>query len=375
MARRLLDAGGGDGWLDIGSYGRRGPGRCERLSPGQVEFIARTVRRVPEVMVKMFNKGGNDIGAVARHLKYLDRDGELEIETDEGEGLKGKEVEKELIEDWDLDLEEKRSATADNRPRAQRRPPKLVYKILFSMPAGTPPERVLAAVKAFAREEFGAKHRYAMVLHTDEPHPHVHMVVKARGYDQKRLDIRKATLREWRRKFARHLREEGVAANATERAIRGVAQPRKTDGIYRAAARGASSHWQDRVYGVARELARGGLTLEVGKKRLTETRRAVVRGWGEIEGALVQRNDLELAEAVRRFVASMPPARTEKEFVADSLMKKSRSRRAPEITRQGSSGAATFGKARGLDRVFRNARMSARSRGVSINGRDASRLR
>jgi len=47
------------------------------------------------------------------------------------------------------------------------------------MPAGTPPNKVLAAVKNFAREEFGLKHRYAMVLHTDEPHPHVHMVVKA----------------------------------------------------------------------------------------------------------------------------------------------------------------------------------------------------
>jgi Plasmid recombination enzyme len=56
-------------------------------------------------------------------------------------------------------------------------------KIVFSMPAGTPANKVLAAVKDFAREEFGAKHRYAMVLHTDEPHPHVHMVVKAMGYD------------------------------------------------------------------------------------------------------------------------------------------------------------------------------------------------
>jgi hypothetical protein len=26
---------------------------------------------------------------------------------------------------------------------------------------------------------FGAKRGYAMVLHTDQPHPHVHMVVKA----------------------------------------------------------------------------------------------------------------------------------------------------------------------------------------------------
>jgi len=37
--------------------------------------------------------------------------------------------------------------------------------MIFSMPSGTPPNKVLAAVKDFAREEFGAKHRYAVVLH------------------------------------------------------------------------------------------------------------------------------------------------------------------------------------------------------------------
>ncbi len=45
------------------------------------------------------------------------------------------------------------------------------------------PTKVLAAVHDFARQEFGGKHRYAMVLHTDEPHPHVHVVVKAVSED------------------------------------------------------------------------------------------------------------------------------------------------------------------------------------------------
>lgn len=82
------------------------------------------------------------------------------------------------------------------------------------MPAGTPPDKVLGAVRDFAREEFGTTHRYAMVLHTDEPHPHVHVVVKAVNEDGQRLNIRKETLRRWRREFARQLRAWGVAANA-----------------------------------------------------------------------------------------------------------------------------------------------------------------
>src|SRR5882762_1455488 len=103
--RHLIDFGSGEPWLDIGSDARQGPGRRDRLSPAQIEVIARTVHRTPEVMVKVLNRGGQNLGAIAGHLDYLTRKGELEIETDEGERLKGKEAEAELLEDWDLDLD------------------------------------------------------------------------------------------------------------------------------------------------------------------------------------------------------------------------------------------------------------------------------
>jgi hypothetical protein len=229
-------------------------------------------------MVKVLTHGGQDLKSVQRHLAYLNRKGELEIETDEGERIAGRGVEKELVEDWDLDLDEDRRR-ADLGPLKDRSPPKLVYKILFSMPAGTPPEKVLEAVKDFAREEFALKHRYAMVLHIDEPHPHVHMVVKAVSEQGVRLNIRKATLREWRKEFARHLRVQGVEANATERAVRGNRLPVKLDGIYRAEQRGESHHTRARVEGIARELLKGQLRVEKGKARLLETRKEVQRGW------------------------------------------------------------------------------------------------
>jgi hypothetical protein len=159
-------------------------------------------------MVKVLTHGGQNLGAVGRHFNYIDRGGELFIETDDGAPLKGKGVGKSMIEDWDLDLEKDRRS-ANVKARGVKRPPKLVHKLLFSMPEGTPPQKVLAAVKAFAREELGAKHRYAMVLHTDEPHPHVHMVIKAVSEEGVRLNIKKATLRDWRQEFARHLQRTG----------------------------------------------------------------------------------------------------------------------------------------------------------------------
>jgi hypothetical protein len=331
MPRHVIDTGP-RAWIDIGSYARHGPGRRDRLSPAQIAVIARTVQRTPEVMVKVLNRGGTDLGAVGRHINYLDRGGDLEIETDEGERLAGKGAAKVLLDDWDLDLDEDRPM-ADLKPWGRGKAPKLVQKLLFSMPAGTPPKKVLAAVKNFAREEFGAKHRYAMVLHTDEPHPHVHLVVKAMGYDGKRLNIRKATLREWRREFARHLRVQGVAANATERTIRGESKPQKTDGIYRAARRGSSTHWRQRGEALAHDLVRGGLRTEPGRARLLETRRAVVRGWNEVADDLVLQNHVQLAQEVRRFVKELPPAQTEAEWTRNRLLEQSRTPRHEVRTR------------------------------------------
>lgn len=287
MPRPLIRVGATP-WLDIGSYGRQGPTRRDRLSPEQVAVIARTVRRAPEVMVKMLNAGGQNLPSVAHHFEYLDRDGALEIETDEGEKLKGKGTAAQLLEDWELALDAERPSTADHKPRQAGKSPKLVHKMIFSMPAGTQPQKVLAAVKDFAREEFGAKHRYAMVMHTDEPHPHVHLVVKAVGNDGRRLRIRKATLRDWRRQFAHHLREHGVAANATERAVRGITQPQKRDGIYRAGKRRASTHWNERAASVSREMAaRGNIDAEPGKSQMLRTRADIVRGWMELSDDLV----------------------------------------------------------------------------------------
>jgi predicted transcriptional regulator len=326
MPRRLIDVGGAQPLLDIASYARRGPGRRDRLSQDEIELIARTARRTPEVMVKVLSRGGQDLKAIGRHLGYLNRGGEVEIETDEGQRLSGQGVEKELLEDWDLDLEEHRRK-ADLESRSSRPPPKLVHKLMFSMPAGTPPHKVLAAVKTFAREEFGLNHRYAMVLHTDEPHPHVHVVVKAISEEGVRLHIRKATLREWRREFARHLRALGIAANATDRGVRGESRSPKRDGIYRAQHRGESRHTHARTEAVAAELLKGNLRGEAGKAKLLETRREVERGWWAVSDILVAEGRPELAAQVRRFSAELPPPLTDRESIAEALRRHTREAR------------------------------------------------
>lgn len=312
--------------FDIASYARRGPGRRDRLSPAELQQVARTVSRTPEVMVKVLSGGGQDLGAVGRHLDYLGRAGELELETDDGERLQGMGMQKELLEDWDLDLDSDRRQ-ADLSSANGRQPPKLVHKLMFSMPPGTPPDKLQAAVSNLAREEFALKHRYVMVLHTDEPHPHVHMVVKAVSEHGVRLNIRKATLREWRREFARHLREQGVAANATERVVRGETRTPKKDGIYRAMRRGDSSHMRERVREAVAVAGIGRRQAESGKSKLITTRTEVVKGWRTLEGLLAQEGHAALARHVRQFVQELPPPLIEKEQLAQRISEHSRPQR------------------------------------------------
>lgn len=303
--------------LDIASYARRGPGHRDRLSPEEVALIGRTVRRTPEVMVKVLPKDSNNLRSVARHLNYIGRRGELELETDDGDRLQGRDAGQRLVEDWDLDLDQDRldsSLTAGTG-----RAPKLVHKIMLSMPPGTPAKGVLDAVRNFAREEFALKHRYALVLHTDEPHPHVHLVVKAVSEQGERLNIRKATLREWRREFARHLRDQGIAANATERAVRGESRTHKKDGIYRAAERGNSTHMRAREHAAVSELAKGRLIPESHKSMLAATRKDVERGWRAVSDILIEQGHPQLAAQLRRLVAQMPAPKTENEQLAAAL--------------------------------------------------------
>jgi len=309
-------------FLDIVSYGRGAPSERQlRLLPAQVEQITRTVRHTPEVMVKI-SGGGQSAKAVAAHFKYIGRE-EFEIETDAGEHLKGRGVERSLIEDWELDLDAAQSRSA-YRGASGRKPAKLVHNIVLSMPAGAPAAGVLEASRSFAREQFVLKHRYALVLHTDQPHPHVHLVVKAMGEHGRRLNIRKDTLRDWRRQFASHLREQGIAANATERAVRGVTKPQKADGIYRAMRAGRSTHMRGRVETVAAALLAGGARVEPCKGRMLDTRRDVAQRWSAVQETLRSEGREGLANEVERFVAGMSPPRTEREWVALGLTERLR---------------------------------------------------
>jgi hypothetical protein len=312
--------------LDIVSYGRRGVGRPKSFTRDQIAQIARTVRRAPEVMVKV-SGGANTTKGVAAHFSYIGRQGELEIETDDGERLQGKNVAAQLVEDWDLDLD----ALLDNRlnwERGGRRNPKLVHNIILSMPSNTPPARLLAASRDFAREEFGLKHRYAMVLHTDQAHPHVHLVVSAHDTEDHRLNISKAHLRRWREQFARHLRNHGIEANATAAQLRGRLSNHQKDGIYRAAQRGESRVEWERERRVIRAAEAGTAHQMPSLGRIVQTAEAVQHDWLLTSAELERQGLGALAADVEGFRQSLRVALSRQER-AESAVRRDRVERPP----------------------------------------------
>lgn len=311
MTKRVVRLPGSRPGFEIVSHGHRGP--SAHFSPAQLAQIARTVRRAPEVMVKVTG-GGVKVGAVAAHLRYIGRRGELEVENDEGRRMKDRAELNALLDEWRLDL-----TSGQYRPKNGQRPTrssKLVHNIVLSMPARTPPDKVLNAAKKFAQERFALQHRYALVLHDDQANPHVHLVVKAESEMGKRLHIDKAMLADWREQFAQLMREQGIAANATKRAVRGK-NPRKVPrGLFAAREHGDSTVDRRRITGIVRDIGQPRAFADPARRRLLETRKALVDGWEEVALRLELQGERRLAGGVREFMEHLPVVATDRQKLA-----------------------------------------------------------
>ena len=339
------------GGINPGSFGRKsGLGAS---AAGWAERMSSSGRGAKEVLVKI-SGGGRDADGVQAHFEYIDRHGRLDIETDHGEVLHGKRAATELINDWALDYGAVPGAPHSRSkvgPDGKRRQPRQAFNIVLSMPAGTAPQKVLQAVKKFAREEFAHQHRYAMALHAEEKgkhgmHPHVHLVVKAEHeYGGSRLNPRKADLQRWRELFAEHLTALGVAATATRREDRGFVKTHKKTPIYRAAQRepknprasgqpatlntaaGDSVFMRKKLEAVKRELRSTGKVVDRDAYwSLMNVRAKVNERYGE---AILWLRGQGREEEARRFELmhrNLPPVRSEKQLIADALVAQHRER-------------------------------------------------
>lgn len=180
-------------------------------------------RRAPEVMVKLSGVG-HGAAKLRAHLDYISRNGQLSLETDEGQAVEGRTALRDLADEWKYG----RYGIPEESNRRE------TMNIVLSMPPGSDRAAVRAAAAEFARDRFGGERSYVFVAHNDEKHPHVHLCVKVMGHDGTRLNPRKADLQLWREEFAHALRSNGIDASATPRSARGSRQRTVSQSRYHA---------------------------------------------------------------------------------------------------------------------------------------------
>ncbi len=170
-------------------------------------------KRTPQVIVRI-SGGGKGMQHIGAHMDYISRNGQIELEDQDGQAIEGKTGLSGLKDEW-------RDGGFRIPEEGSRRE---ALNIVLSMPAGTDELAVKRAARDFAAREF-ADHQYVMALHTFDTdpdpkpsrNPHVHLTVKTRSLQGVRLNPRKEDLQRWREGFAEALKEHGVEAAATNR--------------------------------------------------------------------------------------------------------------------------------------------------------------
>lgn len=307
---------------NIRSGGKTTPARpAPRPSgPATQEKVARTAKKSPEVMVKI-SGGGKNMQRIKAHMDYISRNGEVEIEDENGDIHQGKEAVRDVRDAW---AKGKIGIPYDGEKRKE------AFNIVLSMPPGTDRQAVKDAARAFAKDQFG-NHQYIFAAHEDEKHPHVHLAVKAVDHDGVRMNPRKGDLQFWREQFAEKLREQGIEANATPRKARGIVQKAEkqtvkhinkdfAEGKRRAPARVTRAQTLD----AEQEATTGKKRANPAQDNISAARKDAHKAYGQIARALAtgEAEDKQLAVNIVRFVQTMPPLTTRHEALVQSLQQK-----------------------------------------------------
>lgn len=138
--------------------------------------------------------------------KKWDKEEQLELETQDGIKLSGKDEIDKLYREWEKDFDWPSRADGKNRHATH---------IVLSAQADVNDlnnGRVEQAAREFLHEHFGKKgYEYAFVLHTDTNNPHVHVVIKNYNRElNRKLRMNKDDLYFYREQFGNQLSINGL---------------------------------------------------------------------------------------------------------------------------------------------------------------------
>lgn len=277
-------------------------GRKPRRWRGSLPQRIRASKKLPQAVFKI-SSYSHSAGAVWDRVTYVARDGELEVEAQDGEALDQVELEA-MVDKWEGEA-------------AHRKRGVLAMSAVVSFPAGVDREKATEAARQFFGEAFGRNHDYVFAPHNDAKQFHVHIVVQARGHDGTQLRITKEDIQDLRMLLAEKAREQGIELDASPRWARGEERephrPRAVEGIER---RGEAAVWEppnkaDALQKAEAYMAEMGERVRQREGRLTPDRQAA---WDALTEERAKRRDpdaapcqaLEYARAAATLAANIP---------------------------------------------------------------------
>ncbi|NPD69593.1 relaxase/mobilization nuclease domain-containing protein (plasmid) [Lichenicola cladoniae] len=250
-----------------------------------------------------------------QHLDYITRNGRLLGETQDGSKITTRADVRGLHDDW-LAANALTERSKPNPAAAQS------VGVILSMPAGTPPDRLHEAARTWARESL-PNNDWLMVRHEDKDHPHVHVTVRAVGYDGRRLVTGPADLQRWRETFARELRRHGIEAEATPRQARGAVRRNDGPALHRLAGRGIEANVIRRqTIEASRDADPKRPRKDAAWEGKVQQRQQNIRDTYLVHAATLDdgdKADQRLASDLRSFVAGMPVPLNRRQAMAANL--------------------------------------------------------
>jgi len=159
---------------------------------------------------------GYQVKNLIAYLTRVNQEEEKQVDAEDENGVlhHSSLADAEVYNDWKKDFVRKKKANS-------KRPPRHAMHLLFSAAGANTPEnarKTLNAARKTAEECFREKgYKYALILHTDTQHPHVHVVVNMKNIndEQKKLKLNKPEIFEIRYKFAENLNQQDLYHIAT----------------------------------------------------------------------------------------------------------------------------------------------------------------
>jgi hypothetical protein len=109
------------------------------------------------------------------------------------------------------------------------------------------------------------------------------------------------------------MREQGIAANTSPSVARGRSKTKTPSAIYRSRERGASHVVRTRDTEITEQFSLTGIYEDPSRRRLLETRTAVVRAWRNVADTLDLHGEVVFAGEVRSFVRHLASVQTDNE--------------------------------------------------------------